>query len=216
MKLITEAVEQVQYIIEESKNGGPKKYFIEGVFCQAEKKNGNGRVYPKHILEREISNYNKQFVREKRAFGELGHPKEPGIHLENVAILIESLSPDGNNFVGKARVVDTPSGKIVQGLLDCGAKLGVSSRGVGSLKPQNGYQLVQEDFKLITAADIVADPSAPDAFVRGIMEGKEWMFVNGKWTDQDYEMSRNAIKKASRHDIERVAIDLFEDMIKKL
>lgn len=216
MKLITETAEDVRYVIEESKGGAPKKYFIEGVFCQAEKKNGNGRVYPKHILENEIANYNRQFVREKRAFGELGHPKEPGIHLENVAILIEAIHPDGNNFIGKARVVDTPSGKIVQGLLECGAKLGVSSRGVGSLKPHNGYQLVQEDFKLITAADIVADPSAPDAFVKGIMEGKEWTFVNGRWTEVDYEYARRSIREASRHDIEQVAINLFENLIRKL
>ena len=216
MKLIREEVEHVEYLIEADKTTGKKSYFIEGVFCQAEKQNRNGRVYPLQTLSREVERYNKEYVMKNRAFGELGHPDAPSINLDRVSHMIQTLRPDGNNFIGRAKIVDTPMGNIVKGLLDGGANLGVSTRGVGSLKPYNGYQLVQDDFKLATAADIVADPSAPDAFVAGIMEGKEWVLENGNWREMDYDTSKKTIREASRNEIEAVALRLFENFIRKV
>jgi hypothetical protein len=215
MKLIAEEVLDVRYLVEENGKGG-KDYFIEGIFMQAERKNRNGRVYPHQVLAKEVDRYNRDYVTKNRAFGELGHPDSPTINLDRVSHMITKLYPDGNNFIGKAKILDTPNGKIVKSLLDGGASLGVSTRGVGSLKPANGFQLVQDDFHLATAADIVADPSAPDAFVRGIMEGAEWVLVNGKWTQQQYDAARKMINEAHRNDVEAVALKVFQNFISKL
>jgi len=178
VKLIAEAVEEVEYITEE-KEGGGKNYKIRGIFMQADIKNRNGRVYPMEVLDEEVRKYNKNFIEQNRAFGELGHPDGPTVNLERVSHMITSLKPDGKNFIGEAKIMDTPMGKIVKNLMDEGAKLGVSSRGMGSLKQKGGANVVSDDFYLATAADIVADPSAPNAFVEGIMEGKEWVWNNG-------------------------------------
>ena len=178
VKLFSEAVEEVEYICEQ-KEDGKKNYAIKGIFMQADVKNRNGRVYPMEVLEREVAKYNKKFVNEKRAFGELGHPDGPTVNLERVAHMITSLKPDGKNFIGEAKIMSTPMGEIVKNLMDEGAKLGVSSRGMGSLVQKNGANYVRDDFYLATAADIVADPSAPNAFVEGIMEGKEWVWNHG-------------------------------------
>ena len=177
VKLISEAVENVEFITEE-KSGG-KSYKIRGIFMQADVKNRNGRVYPMEILTKEVTKYNKNFIQQNRAFGELGHPDGPTVNLERVSHMITSLTPDGKNFIGEAKIMETPMGKIVKNLMDEGAKLGVSSRGMGSLNQKNGASYVRDDFYLATAADIVADPSAPNAFVEGIMEGKEWVWNNG-------------------------------------
>ena len=178
VKLISEAVEEVEYITEE-KDGGGKNYKIRGIFMQADIKNRNGRIYPMEVLDEEVKKYNKNFIEQKRAFGELGHPDGPTVNLERVSHMITSLKPDGKNFIGEAKIMDTPMGKIVKNLMDEGAKLGVSSRGMGSLRQKGGANVVSDDFYLATAADIVADPSAPNAFVEGIMEGKEWVWNNG-------------------------------------
>ena len=178
VKLIAEAVEEVEYITEE-KEGGGKNYKIRGIFMQADIKNRNGRIYPMEVLDEEVRNYNKKFIQQNRAFGELGHPDGPTVNLERVSHMITSLKPDGKNFIGEAKIMDTPMGKIVKNLMDEGAKLGVSSRGMGSLKQKGGANVVSDDFYLATAADIVADPSAPNAFVEGLMEGKEWVWNNG-------------------------------------
>ena len=178
VKLIAEAVEEVEYITEE-KEGGGKNYKIRGIFMQADIKNRNGRIYPMEVLDEEVRKYNKNFIEQNRAFGELGHPDGPTVNLERVSHMITSLKPDGKNFIGEAKIMDTPMGKIVKNLMDEGAKLGVSSRGMGSLKQKGGANVVSDDFYLATAADIVADPSAPNAFVEGIMEGKEWVWNNG-------------------------------------
>ena len=177
VKLFSEAVEEVEYITEASENG-KKNYKIKGVFLQADIKNRNGRVYPMEILQKEVSKYNKNFIQQKRAFGELGHPDGPTVNLERVSHITTSLTPDGKNFLGEAKIMDTPMGKIVQNLMDEGCKLGVSSRGMGSLQQKGGTNYVKDDFYLATAADIVADPSAPNAFVEGVMEGKEWVWNN--------------------------------------
>ena len=215
MKLIKEEVLNVQYLVEEDGKGG-KTHSIEGIFMQAEKQNRNGRVYPRHILSKEVDRYNKDYVTKNRAFGELGHPDSPTINLDRVSHMITSLRPDGNNFIGKAKILDTPNGKIVKSLLDGGASLGVSTRGVGSLKPANGFQLVQDDFHLATAADIVADPSAPDAFVQGIMENAEWILTNEGWKAMHQERARRMLKEASSNDIEEVALKIFKNYISKL
>ena len=178
VKLISEAVEEVEYITEEKENGG-KNYKIRGIFMQADIKNRNGRVYPMEVLDEEVRKYNKNFIKQNRAFGELGHPDGPTVNLERVSHMITSLKPDGKNFIGEAKIMDTPMGKIVKNLMDEGAKLGVSSRGMGSLRQKGVANVVSDDFYLATAADIVADPSAPNAFVEGIMEGKEWVWNNG-------------------------------------
>ena len=178
VKLFSEAVEEVEFITEAKESGG-KNYKIRGIFMQADVKNRNGRVYPMEVLEKEVTKYNKNFIRENRAFGELGHPDGPTVNLERVSHMITKLHPDGKNFIGEAKIMDTPMGKIVKNLMDEGGKLGVSSRGMGSLDSKNGANYVRDDFYLATAADIVADPSAPNAFVEGIMEGKEWIWNNG-------------------------------------
>jgi hypothetical protein len=217
MKLIKEDAVEVHYLVEEDKKSGKKSHFIEGVFIQTERANKNNRVYSFDTTNKEVSRYNKDYISKNRAYGELGHPDTPSINLDRVSHMITKLYPDGNNFIGKAKIVDTPMGNIVKGLLDSGANLGVSTRGVGSLKPHNGYQLVQDDFKLATAADIVADPSAPDAFVRGIMEGVEWFYDDGHW--RMAEMSENykkTIKKLSQRQIDEMALRLFENYISKL
>jgi len=215
MKLISEAVIDVQYVTEEV--NGKKERYIQGIFLQSELKNRNGRVYPKAILDGEVSRYNRDYVKMNRAFGELGHPAEPTINLDRVSHMITNLYPDGNNYIGKAKILDTPNGKIVKSLLDGGASLGVSTRGVGSLKPHNGYQLVQDDFKLATAADIVADPSAPQAFVQGIMENAEWTLTpNGEWKQVDYESARKQLMEANRGEIESIGLNLFTSFISKI
>jgi hypothetical protein len=216
MKLIKEEVVQVQYLVEINEETKEKQHFLEGIFMQAETKNRNGRVYPKAVLSKEADRYNRDYVSKGRAFGELGHPDSPTINLDRVSHMITRLEPDGNNFIGRAKILDTPNGKIVKSLLDGGAQLGVSTRGVGSLKESNGFKLVQDDFHLATAADIVADPSAPDAFVRGIMEGKEWVLDETGWKEIDYYSAKKQIKEASKYEIETVALRLFEDFISKL
>jgi hypothetical protein len=216
MKLIREDIQDIQYLVEEDKKTGEKRHYITGIFMQAEKVNRNGRVYPMNVLAKEADRYNREYVQKNRAFGELGHPENPQINLDRVSHMITSLHPDGTNFIGKAKILDTPNGKIVKSLLDGGASLGVSTRGVGSLKAHNGFQQVQDDYKLATAADVVADPSAPEAFVRGIMEGKEWIFENGKWKEQDYYRAKKLISESSRNEIESVALRIFENYISKL
>ena len=215
MKLITEEIQDIQYLVESDGKGG-KNHFITGIFMQAEKVNRNGRVYPMNVLQKEAERYNRDYVTKGRAFGELGHPENPQINLDRVSHMITSLKPDGTNFIGKAKILDTPNGKIVKSLLDGGASLGVSTRGVGSLKAYNGYQQVQDDYKLATAADVVADPSAPDAFVCGIMEGKEWIMENGRWKEQEYYHAKKLISEASRNEIEDVALRIFSNYISKL
>ena len=178
MKLIAEQLTDVEFITEEKENG-KKDYKIRGIFMQSDIKNRNGRVYPQEVLAKEVAKYNKNFISQNRAFGELGHPDGPTVNLERVSHMITKLAPDGKNFIGEAKIMDTPMGKIVKNLMDEGAKLGVSSRGMGSLEQRNGANYVKDDFYLATAGDIVADPSAPNAFVEGIMEGKEWVWDNG-------------------------------------
>jgi hypothetical protein len=216
MKLIAEEVLDVQYLVERNEKTGEKEYAIEGIFMQAEKKNRNGRVYPLHILNKEVSRYNQDYVNKNRAFGELGHPDSPTINLDRVSHMITKLYPDGNNIMGKAKILDTPNGKIVKSLLDGGASLGVSTRGVGSLKPHNGFQLVQDDFHLATAADIVADPSAPEAFVRGIMEDSEWILTAKGWMPVHHEKAKKLIKEASSNEIEDVALKVWHNFLSKL
>ena len=213
MKLIKELLEEVE-LIQEATEAGDKCQYIKGVFLQANVKNRNGRSYPMEVMEPEVNRYIKDVVDRNRAFGELGHPSGPQINLDRVSHLITELRRDGNNFVGKAKITDTPMGQIARGLLLSGAKLGVSSRGMGSLKNVNGVNIVQNDFHLATAADIVADPSAPGAFVQGIMEGKEWMLVDGVWTEVQYEQARRMIQEASSKDIEKVSLKIFENFIK--
>ena len=190
MKLISETVEDVEYINEEK--NGEKQYKIKGIFMQADVKNRNGRVYPMEVLQKEVSKYNKNFIQQKRAFGELGHPDGPTVNLERVSHLITDLYPDGKNFIGEAKIMATPMGKIVKNLMDEGAKLGVSSRGMGSLESKGGTNYVKDDFYLATAADIVADPSAPNAFVEGIMEGREWVWNNGALMEAELVQMRKA------------------------
>jgi hypothetical protein len=214
MKLIKEINETVNYITEEA--DGKKVLHIEGPFLVAEKKNRNGRLYEFNTLRKEVDRYNEEYINKNRAFGELGHPESPSINLDRVAILIKSLKEDGTQWIGKARVLDTPMGEIAKKLIEGGAQLGVSSRGMGSLKNVNGVNIVQNDFYLATAADIVADPSAPGAFVQGIMEGKEWMIVDGVWTEVHLREAKHKIVKASRKDIEKVSLHIFEQFMKKL
>ena len=197
LKLISENLEEVEYITEENEKG-EKEYKIKGIFMQADVKNRNGRVYPFDILKKEVSNYNKNFTKEKRAFGELGHPDGPTVNLERVSHMITDLYPDGKNFIGEAKIMDTPMGKIVKSLMDEGAKLGVSSRGLGSLQQKNGASYVKDDFYLATAADIVADPSAPNAFVEGIMEGKDWVWNNGTLVEAELVRMKDRIERRTR------------------
>ena len=216
MKLISEEAINVEFLTEATKSGG-KNYFIEGIFMQANKKNRNGRVYPTEILQKEAKRYTTEFIKKKRAFGELGHPDGPTVNLERVSHMIEELEEVGQNFMGRAKILDTPYGKIVKNLIDEGAQLGVSSRGMGSLKAgKNGISEVQGDFYLATAADIVADPSAPDAFVHGIMEGKEWVWDNGLLKETQIQEYKDKIEKSSRKDRENVLVEAFKDFIVKL
>ena len=194
MKLISEHVDNIEYMVE-ADDSGKKNYRIRGVFMQSEIKNRNGRMYPEQVLAKEVKRYNKEYVNQKRAFGELGHPDGPTVNLERVSHMITSLKQDGPNFIGEAKVMDTPYGKIVKNLIDEGAKLGVSSRGMGSLEPRGKMQIVKDDFYLATAADIVADPSAPNAFVEGIMEGKEWVWDNGIIKEMDIEEYKRELNR---------------------
>ena len=215
MKLICELQESVEYeLIEEGDK--PKQYFIEGIFMQSEKKNKNGRVYPLPVLEKEVNRYVKEYVEPKRAFGELGHPDGPTVNLDRASHMITDLRKEGKNFVGRAKVLDTPNGKIVKCLIDEGARLGVSSRGMGTLKPDKKAQVVQNDFYLATAADIVADPSAPNAFVEGIMEGVEWIWDNGLLKALDVDRARDNIRKASSKGLEEVKLSEFKNLLSKL
>jgi len=214
MKLISEEVTQAEYLIEE--NNGKKEYKIKGVFLQSEIKNRNGRVYPADILEREVRRYNKEFINKNRAFGELGHPDGPTVNLERVSHMVKKLYPDGKNFIGEAKIMDTPYGKIVKGLIDEGAQLGVSSRGMGSLVSRNGANYVKDDFYLATAADIVADPSAPDAFVEGIMENKEWVWDNGILVEKDIEAWKLEIIKTKKRSLEEQKLKVFKNFLGKL
>ena len=214
IKLISEAVEEVEYITE-AKEGGGKNYKIKGIFLQADIKNRNGRVYPMEVLQKEVSRYNKKFINENRAYGELGHPDGPTVNLERVSHMDTSLTPDGKNFIGEAKIMSTPMGEIVKNLMDEGAKLGVSSRGMGSLDQKNGAQYVRDDFYLATAADIVADPSAPNAFVEGIMEGKEWIWDNGIIKEAEIAQMKQNIAKNQRRKSNFEALE-FAKFLKKL
>ena len=214
MKLIKEINETVSYITEES--NGQKVLHIEGPFLVAEKKNKNGRLYEYNTMLKEVARYTEEYINKNRAFGELGHPETPTINLDRVSHMIVGLREDGHQWIGKAKILDTPMGNIARNLIEGGAQLGVSSRGMGSLKMVNGVNVVQPDFYLATAADIVADPSAPGAFVEGIMEGKEWMLVDGKWTEMHYEQAQQQVRKATRKEIEAVSLQIFENFLKKL
>jgi hypothetical protein len=215
MKLIVELNEEVKFVTEANESG-KKEMYIEGVFMQADKQNRNGRVYPFEILNREASRYINEYVNKGRAFGELGHPAGPTINLERVSHLIKELNVVGSDFYGKAKILDTPYGNIVRNLINEGASFGVSTRGMGTLVEKNGTKIVSDDFYLATAADIVADPSAPDAFVRGIMESKEWVMVNGCWMEQDIDRSKNLIRKTSSKNLQQAKLKIFEDFIKRL
>ena len=214
MKLIKEVVETVQYITEEK--DGKKSLFIEGPFLVSERKNKNGRLYEYDTMKKEVGRYSEEYINKNRAFGELGHPDTPSINLDRVSHMIVGLKEDGNQWIGKAKILETPMGNIARNLIEGGGQLGVSSRGMGSLKNVNGTNIVQDDFYLATAADIVADPSAPGAFVQGIMEGKEWMLVNGVWTEDEQEQSIRQIRRASSKEIEAVSLRIFENFIRKL
>jgi Prohead core protein serine protease len=215
MYLIKEHTEEVKLIVEE-KLGKGKEYFIEGVFLQSNLKNRNGRMYPKDIMAKEVGRYNEEYIKKNRAFGELGHPDSPSINLDRVCMMIKSLKEDGDNWVGRAKIMDTPYGKIVKSLIDEGAQLGVSSRGMGSLITKEGVSMVQNDFTLATAADIVADPSAPNAFVEGIMEGKEWVLVDGKFVEQDMTEAQRIIRATSSKRLEEQKLKLFMNFLQKI
>jgi len=214
MKLITEHTEEVSYIVE-AKDDGSKSYVIEGVFAQAEQKNRNGRIYPRPILEKAVSKYDNEQVKTQRAVGELNHPAGPIINLDKVSHRITELNWDGNNVMGKALILDTPNGKIVKGLLDGGVKLGVSTRGMGTLEQRNGVNMVKEDYVMNTV-DIVQDPSAPSAFVNGIMEGVEWIWNNGVLEAQELERIETEIENASRSDRSAVEIREFKNFLSKI
>ena len=214
MKLITEMIEDVQYLVEEDGNG-KKNHFIQGVFMQAEQKNRNGRVYERRILENEVKRYNESFVKKNRALGELNHPQGPTVNLDRVSHMIKDLKFEGNDCIGKAKLLDTPMGNIAKNLVSEGAQLGVSSRGMGSLEERKGVNYVKDDF-MLSAVDIVADPSAPNAFVNGIMEGKEWVWDNGVLQEKQIHEYQQMIQKASRRELEEKAIFAFKDFISKL
>jgi hypothetical protein len=216
MKLICEVNEQDVEYITEAKENGQKDYKIKGVFMQGEIKNRNGRVYPMQVLDEQVKKYTENYVNQNRAYGELGHPSGPTINLERVSHMITDLTKEGNNYIGEAKIMDTPYGKIVKNLMDEGAKLGVSSRGMGSLKQNGNSQVVQKDYHLATAADIVADPSAPDAFVEGIMEGKEWVWDNGVLREAQVNEYKEEINKTSKADLEGAKLKIFADFLSKL
>jgi|TARA_B100001079_G_scaffold179317_1_gene154114 hypothetical protein len=215
MKLITETIEDIEVLTEANTKGG-KDYKIRGVFMQADIKNRNGRVYPVATLSKEVSRYTTEYINKRRAFGELGHPDGPTVNLERVSHMITSLKPEGKNFIGEAKVMDTPYGKIVKNLIDEGAQLGVSSRGMGSIQSSSQGNVVGKDFYLATAADIVADPSAPDAFVEGIMEGKEWVWDNGVLKSKTVEEYKSEIERARRTELAEVKSKVFKDFVSKL
>ena len=214
MKLITETIEDVKLLTEEK--DGKKLLYIEGVFLQSELKNRNGRMYPFSVLEREVKRYNEEYVQSKRALGELGHPDGPTINLDRVSHRITSLKAEGNNFIGKAQILDTPMGNIAKNLLGEGVQLGVSSRGMGSIERKEDCNVVADDFMLTTAADIVADPSAPDAFVNGIMEGREWVWQNGILKEREVAKYQRYIDNGSRRELEERTLKVFEDFLGKL
>jgi hypothetical protein len=214
MKLISEEIQDAQYLVEET--NGKKNYKIRGVFLQSDIKNRNGRIYESEILGKEVDRYTKEFIDKKRAFGELGHPDGPTVNLERVSHMITSLKSEGKNFIGEAKIMDTPYGKIVKGLIDEGAQLGVSSRGMGSLVTKNGSNYVGRDFYLATAADIVADPSAPDAFVEGIMEQKEWIWDNGVLIEKDINEWKQQIAKAKRDALAEAKSKVFKSFLQNL
>lgn len=218
MKLFTELNEEVSYLTE-TKESGEKEHYIHGIFLQANKKNRNGRIYPMSVMESEVERYIKEVMKHNRAYGELGHPQGPQINLDRVSHIITELKRDGDNFVGKAKLTDTPMGNIAKGLLNSGAGLGVSSRGLGTLKPsKDGIMEVQDDFRLATAADIVADPSAPDAYVKGIMENVDWVYdsVKGTWLEQQLEDEKKEIRGLSRAQIEEQKLARFNSFIQSL
>jgi hypothetical protein len=216
MKLITETIESVKYLSEASENG-KRKLFIEGTFLVGEQVNKNNRMYKMDTLRREVERYTEEFIKTNRALGELGHPDTPSLNLERVSHKIVSLKEDGNSFYGKALILETPYGQIVKNFIDNDIQVGVSSRAMGSLvQTKEGYNLVQDDLRLATAADIVADPSAPGAFVNGIMENKEWMFVEGRFVEVDFDNAKKQIKRASKSQIEQTALQIFENYLRKL
>ena len=214
MKLITETIENIEVLTEE--RNGKKDYKIKGIFMQADIKNRNGRIYPVGTLAKEVKRYNEQFINKKRAFGELGHPDGPTVNLERVSHMITSLKPEGKTFIGEAKIMDTPYGKIVMNLIDEGAQLGVSSRGMGSLQSGSQGNVVGKDFYLATAADIVADPSAPAAFVEGIMEGKEWVWDNGVLKSMEVEKYKEEIEKTKRAELAEKKASIFKDFLNKI
>jgi len=214
MKLITETIEDVQVITEGK--GDSKKLYIEGVFLQSELKNRNGRMYPFSVLQKEVNRYNEEYIKTSRALGELGHPDGPTVNLDRVSHRIVSLAEDGTNFRGKAQILDTPMGKIASSLLGEGVKLGVSSRGMGSIDRREDVNVVMDDFMLATAADIVADPSAPDAFVNGIMEGKEWAWDNGILKETKVAKYQSYMNNATRKNLEERTLRVFEDFLSGL
>ena len=217
MKLISEFNDYaVAPVIVEGKEDGKKEYFIEGIFMQSEIKNRNGRIYPKDVIQKEVKRYNKEFVEQDRAFGELGHPEGPTINLDKVSHMITKLEEDGNNFVGRAKILSTPNGQIVKNLIDDGAKLGVSSRGLGSLESKGNAQYVKDDFQLATAADIVADPSAPEAFVEGIMEGVEWVYESGILKAKDLDAMQTEMKTARLNQLEDTKLKLWKRFVENL
>ena len=217
MKLICEVIENNLEFIAEAKEDGSKNYKIKGIFMQGEIKNRNNRIYPVQVINEQVDKYKKNYIDKNRAYGELGHPSGPTINLERVSHMITDLYRDGNNFIGEAKIMDTPYGKIVKNLMDEGAQIGVSSRGMGSLKDNgNGAQVVQKDYHLATAADIVADPSAPDAFVEGIMEGKEWIWDNGVLREAQIAQYENQISTTSKENLEEAKMKVFSDFISKL
>ena len=219
MKLICEVNEEVNYVSETIDEAtGKKNLFIEGIFMQGDIKNRNGRMYPADVLDKEVGRYNQQYIQKNRAYGELGHPSGPTINLERVSHMITKLERDGSNFVGKAKIMtETPYGKIVESLMKDGGQLGVSSRGMGTVKPtRDGTGVVQSDFYLATAADIVADPSAPDAFVNGVMEGKEWVWENGVIREAQIAEYKEEIQKTSKKDLEEAQLRVFRDFLNKL
>ena len=218
MKLITEINEQVEYL-SEAKESGEKEHYIHGIFLQGDMKNRNGRIYSINVLDKEVERYMKDMVKHSRAFGELGHPAGPSINLDRVSHIIVDLKKDGRNYIGKAKLTDTPMGNIAKGILKSGGKIGVSSRGMGSLKPgKDGIMEVQGDYRLATAADIVADPSAPHAFVEGIMEGVEWIYdpIKDTWLEEKVESIKKAVRQMSRSQLEEQRLDIFEDYIASL
>ena len=214
MRLITELTEDIKYLTEEK--DGKKALYIEGPFLVSERVNKNKRMYKEEVMRNEVNRYNEEYITKNRAFGELGHPDTPSINLDRVSHLIVGLRQEGNVWIGKAKILETPMGNIARQIIEGGGQLGVSSRGLGSLKMENGINVVQNDFHLATAADIVADPSAPGAFVQGIMEGKEWMLVDGKYTEMQYEQDKKQIVEASIKDIERVSLQIFQNFLRKL